>query len=451
MWKGYFSLGGLELANTARLLGYARSSGCPAGWFTAEVCDGFLNAIGKDGGYSYLEISDAPWYDPDIPDRSSRFLGVQILSADNISDSTASAPVTQRVTRGARIGRTREASRTTRFTAVLAAEGMDALEYGYAWLQSTLMPGACGAHGTACGVADLGFFLDCPPVRLGTETEAEYQLRVDEYRLYQHAAARTSGPFTTGELRSRNGIHFGRTIEFAITAEQPGNFMPTRQIAIPPIVPRVIADIAYNLVETPSAEISQGSVLVSTNYSQNPSLETNATDWAAAVAGVSGSAPAGYFTSGRVTGELAAVGTSSFRGRILGNGSTAASGVADITETHVVDLATADATSRPSFTIWAAAVSLGGATGAALTSITVRAQWLTAANAAVGSPVVIGTSTTPADIAGKAWPLSKNDIPATATKVRLEVILRASWSSSATPASNSDIRLYTDAAAVTVP
>lgn len=454
MWRGYLELGGLEVANSARVMGYARSGGCPQGWFGEPSCQGFLDWANGSFAYDLSAIDQAPWYDPDIPERSSRFYGVHVLSMENISDSTADAEVVERVGRGARISREREGSREVRIRAFLAADGDDALEFGYAWLQHVVSASACGRHGAACGTSDMGFFLTCPPPREPEEEEEAYGLRVDEYRLFLHSTARTSGPFTVRRVVSANKRHVGKEVEFTITAEEPGIYGVPRRLDIPPVIPILVADIAYNLVTHPSAEVAGADTIVSRNYSQNPSLETNATDWAGAAATVSGSSPASYLTTGRVTGELAAVGTASFRSRILGNGSTTASGVANLSVQHDVVLSTSPAlpaNSRPSFSIWAAAASVGGATGASLNSITVTLQWRNSGGSNVGSAIQIGTTTNQTQIAGRAWSLAQQAVPAGADRARITVTANVNWSSSATPAQNSDIRLYADAAAVTIP
>jgi hypothetical protein len=114
----------------------------------------------------------------------------------------------------------------------------------------------------------------------------------------------------------------------------------------------------------------------------------------------------------------------------------------------VPDVTLDSADERVSLNVWAAAVSVGGATGAALVSVTAKVEWR---NAGLLSTTTIGTSTAGADIAGKAWSLVGQKPPASATIARVIVEFVVDWSSSATPANNSDIRGYVDAVAVTVP
>lgn len=565
MWRGYFALGGLEIANSARAIGYARTAGCPLHWFTAKPCPGFLDAMGV-GAYDYAAIEQAPWYDPDNADVTSRFYGVFVLAADNISDSTATASVTEKVTKGGRIGRERETSRAIRFRALLSAEGTDALEVGQLWLASQLKPGACGQHGEECGVSDLEFFLTCPPVREPGEADETYEDRVNEVRLFQHETARTSGPFKIESLRSSNGRHYGRIVEFTITAEDPSIYGITREIGVPPILPSVIQDIAYNLIPVPGAELSSGTIVVATNFSTNPSVETNLTGWSSAaspgtptaprnfrytrvgndislfwdapadlgagpiirwwinrgrgMAGVTEDIPVGvppytdFYTEttagwinqpdysvlvrgenalgeGDWSGELnpypalagsvtdrparspIAEGASnispfltfirnndlsapdaglwSARARVLGNGAAAASGVGQkvLIKAPAVALAALPATSRPSASIWGAAAKFDAAPGSRIVSLAAYASW----TGSTAEPILMepGVVTTAEGLAGTTFWLEAVARAAAATHMQITLVATVDWVSSATPATNSDIRIYADAHAVTVP
>jgi hypothetical protein len=288
---------------------------------------------------------------------------------------------------------------------------------------------------------------------IGPEPDETYYPFVDEWRRYLHSVRCISGPFTVQEAVSEDGMHVGRLVEFTLLAEVPWVFGITKEIEVPPTVPGVMQDIAYNLFPFPSMELTAGAAFpVAINYATNPSLETNATQWSASVGLNSGSAPDAYFTSGRVTGELAAAGAgvASMRARILGNGSTAASGQARMQIYMTQSLAAIDPEERPSFSIWVAGVSVGGATGAQIVSIKGSVELGT------GDPTPdlildMGTITSPTDIAGHVFTAPSTEIPAGVTQAVIYITATVNWSSSATPASNSDIRIYADAVAITVP
>jgi len=188
-FEEWLALGGNEILNNARTVGYAKTAACPMGWFKARPCDTLLAAtlIGAFAGedeatdefaadYRATAIQGAPWYDPVLPDVSTRFYGAYGLGVYGIEDSTREAGVTQGLADGGVIGRVRKAPRQVRVVALLAGEGQDALEYGMAWLNAALDPNACGQHGDACGTADLAFFSTCPPPRAQVPVYSEPEL-----------------------------------------------------------------------------------------------------------------------------------------------------------------------------------------------------------------------------------------------------------------------------------
>jgi hypothetical protein len=445
-YEGCFRCGANEVINNYRARGIATTATCPMVWLKGPRCLTLQDALG-DPAYTADNLPTAPWYDLSIPDVSGRFYGVFALSVAGLNDSTRSASVTEGIDDGAVVGRTRKGSRQVRVRAMLLARGRDALDYGVAWLNASLDPDACGQHGTGCGSTDLEFLTDCPPARSIGASDDEYAARVEPYRRFLHNVTVTSGPYER-ELMNR-GEFWGQIFEWTFTAGRPWVYSTTRAVELPVTPTVVIQDTPYNLAPYPSAELaSAGAVDVATNYSANPSLETNATGWAASASALSGTAPAAYFTSGRITGELAANGLASFRARILGNGSTeVASSKARVLVEHTVTFA--PGAQRVSFTCWAAALIVTGAGVSSIDVMRAQAQWYVGATP-TGAPVALGTAT-PAEISGRVFALKSQAPPAGATSVRVQLFFDVTWRSSATAANNSDIRLYSDAVGVTIP
>jgi hypothetical protein len=460
MYEGWLSFGGNELINNERVRGYGETADCPMTWLKGPRCTDLITALQVTTPWRYESITEAPWFDPAMPLLSARFFGAFGISVRGIPDSTRTVGITQGITDGGTIGRQRDAVREVQVRAMIIAQGADALDYGMAWLDATLDPGACGQHGTECGLTDLEFFVDCPPGRgqepvnpndpsQGTrpQTDEEYAATVNTYRRYLHDVATISGPMVVGEFEAW-GFH-AYMVEFVLAAERPWVYSITRELGLSPSLPVVVQDIPYNLAKYPSAELEGAAVIVGRNYSQNPSVETNATLWTASADPVSGANATPYLTQGRVSGELQAVGTASFRARILGNGSTAVSGRTNLWAFQSVPLTTLGAGERVSLQIWAAALILAGSGGSAIQSIVVDAQFRNAGGTTLGT-VVLGTAT-PADYGGKAYSLKSQAVPTGTDNVLVRVHAIVDWASSATPANNSDIRLYADALAVTVP
>lgn len=170
MWEGWACLGGTEIVNSAMAIEFARSAPCPVTWINDEACPGIYDMLSETQGeitqYDWDTIADqAPWYNTgvDTDDVSKRFLGVYCISVDAMVDSTRSADVAERITKGAVIGAQRKGSRSVRYRVLLSAMDQNALDYGLAWLDSRLKEKSCSMHGGSCGTSDLAFFTTCSP------------------------------------------------------------------------------------------------------------------------------------------------------------------------------------------------------------------------------------------------------------------------------------------------
>ncbi|QDP45525.1 minor tail protein [Microbacterium phage FuzzBuster] len=431
-YEGWFRFGGNEIINNERARGYSQTAACPMFWLKGPKCDTLRNALG-DSAYVFGNIPDAPWYDLSMPDVSGRFYGVFALSVVGLKDSTRSASVTEGIDDGAQIGRTRKGARQVRIRAILVARGADALEYGTAWLNASLDPNACGQHGTGCGTTDLEYLAACPPARDIGETDEEYAARVAPLRRFLHNVAVTSGPYER-ELHNV-GDFWGQVFEWTITAGRPWVYSATREVDLPVTPTIVIQDTPYNLAPYPSAELAGAAMVASTNYSTNPSVETNATGWAAGSDGVN--ITAAMIASGRVTGELQAVGNSSFRTVFTASGAGANGSFYAQQE---VSLAGRPAGSRVSINQWAAELLMSGTP--VRPDIELIAYWRNGSGGTVLRTDNLGTI----PVNGGALSVKSIVPPAGATHVLVRAQARVtSW-----PA-GTVLRLYTDALAVTVP
>lgn len=441
-YEGFLRFGGNEVANNERARSIASTADCPMSWLKGPRCTSLAEALG-DNPYSAAALPDAPWFDPSSAELSGRFYGVFILGISGLKDSTRSASVVESIDDGAVIGRSRKSSRQVRVKAILVARGSDALSYGAAWLSASLDADACGQHGTGCGSTDLEYFTACPPAR-GSETDDEYAGIVNAYRRFLHGVAVTSGPYERDLYNV--GDFWGQVFEWTYTAGRPWVYSATVPVDLPVTPTIVIQDTPYNLAKYPSAELPGSAVVVATNYSTNPSVETNATRWIHFTAVSTGASPASRTTSGRVTGELSAVGSSSFRVRLLGNGSTAESGGTDLVGYQEVEIPSTSDT-RFSVNVWGAAIISAGASASTISRVRALLEWKDSGGSVLGT-VQLGDSP---NFGGNAWTLSGLLPPAGATVARISVRATVTWASSATPANNSDIRLYVDALALTIP
>ena len=462
-FEGYLEFGGVEVVNNERLRGYSRTSACASFVPKDSPCETLEDALGAlaavDGGtvepYTYDNITGAPWYDWTNPDVSSRFFGVFATSIRGDLSSTRSASVTEGIADGGVIGSTRHTSREMRVRVMLLARGEDALEYGVRWLDAMLDADACGRHGDQCGTTDLMMLTACPPARLvdptppvdpeepaEDESDADYAARINEYQRWLHSVAAVSGPFEVEGSKVDVADSWKIEMEFVLVAGRPWVYSRTRPVDLPTTPSTIVDDIPKNLIPYPSAEIQDATpVVVARNYSTNPSVEVNATGWTAAVSAISGTAPAAYFTSGRVS-EIAANRAWSFKGQIVQSGAAAGRSVITLSQTVTPDLSVPN--TRISVNIWGAALSILGGANTVIHGLDSYAQWLDAANAAVGPLIKIGGAE-PDQFGGHPFRMTGMLPPAGATKIRVWVWADVSWGA------GSDVRVYADALAVSVP
>lgn len=450
MWDHFIRLGGNEIANSARAYGYATTNGCPSQWMTEKEWQGLSDAI-EERGYSADRIEEAPWFDY-RNEATRRFYGVYVVSVTGLNGSTVTGSPDEGVTEGGVVGRTRRTGRSVRVRAWLTGRGKDAVDVGETWLDTALADAGCGMHGDSCGTSDLMFFSAPPAERDPMESYEEYRTRVDGQLRYLHEVTRISGPIPVQDRASTDGIHHGRLVEFTVYAGVPRIFGKPRKISLQPSLPVVVQDIPYNNLPFPSAElistptIPQVAVAVARNLSPNPSLGANDTGYSGTAVLVTGSSPSAFFAAAR-SSDLAAEGTHSYRGRIAGDGSTAANGRALITLQH--DVPITDAGARISFTVWGAALRLLGAAGS-VQSLRAVVEWRTSGSL-ITQTAIDATQTTEAGLNGKVFKAASLQKPDGATIARVKMMCETLWASSSDSSVNSDIRVYMDAVGVTIP
>jgi hypothetical protein len=383
--------------------------------------------------YTSGNISDAPWYDADV-EASQRFYGVYIITIENLNSSTRTASVTEGILDGGAVGLVRHATREVRTRALLVAEGDDALEYGLAWLSSALATDDCSTHGSTCGAADLSFFAYCPDAPDPQAPPDDDGRDTWDMELYAprflHGVTVTSGPLVEQYLRSSNHRHVGYIVEWTMVAATPWVYGVTNEVTVTASAPIVVQDIPFNLMPYPSAELSAGTVVVQTNYSTNPSVETDATGWVASGVTIT-PAPTGARST-----EVAAHGAASFKVSVTTTNSGANGSIRAYQD---VTLPAESAGERFSVTEWGFMALVSGT--AALGALTLTIQWMNASNAVL-SAVDVGTGMA----SGGAISAVGLTRPAGATKARVWMTGNVtSWSTGAV------INLFADALALTSP
>lgn len=248
-----------------------------------------------------------------------------------------------------------------------------------------------------------------------------------------HGVTAVSGPLVLNHFHNQN--YHAYEVEFTLAAATP--YVYGVPVILPPVsqTSTIIQDAPFNLVPYPSAELaSTTEVTTATNYSTNPSAETNVTGWASSYDGTAittGSAALVQSTPGT---DPAAAGTRSVKN--VWTAPNSGSNGWFSTQQEVTVPTTAGR--RFSVNMWATANVTSGT--AVIGSIQLTLYWR------------LGGSTARTDELG-AFPVGggafsqKSIIPpsgATSVIVRARCVL-SSWSTGAV------VTLFTDALAVTIP
>lgn len=223
MLEGYLTLGGVEIANHARLQAYI-DAGLVGGWDHLEACGCPTLTAASLGEAPYVSPSadPAPWYDANIA-ASGEFSGLLLLGVSGIDDRPTSRAVSQSVTGGGGFGRQRIAPRTMVCSGVLLGQTCCGVAYGLRWLGQALD----GCATPTCDGGDMEVFDCCPSEELSSVQMATHLRTLRRVAL-------TQGPTVT--RRAGEGCQGGCTadvlfVEFILTAAQPWLWTPLDQVA----------------------------------------------------------------------------------------------------------------------------------------------------------------------------------------------------------------------------
>ncbi|MEV3895289.1 hypothetical protein [Streptomyces anulatus] len=218
----YFAIGGVEVANAARLNAYLETEavGSPLTQASVCVCPTLTAEVLGDDPYVNPAVDKAPWYDDGSPE-SEEFAGFLVLSMEGLDEFPMRRSVTNAITGGGVLGPARVMPRTIVVTGILLGATCCGVEYGWHWLQQVLQ----GCTGQQCAGDCMDLFACCPSE---TMTEAEFQAAHGR-RLRE--VALVDGPRVTD--RVGNGCTAGGecssgadilTVEFTLVAATPWLF-----------------------------------------------------------------------------------------------------------------------------------------------------------------------------------------------------------------------------------
>lgn len=243
MLEEWLELGGVEIANHARLDAYLETVGSPLDSVGVCRCPTLTPEVLEHLPYTTPEQDGAPWYDPDVPE-SADFAGLMVLSVDGMDEYPVRRTVTNAVTGGGSIGPARALPRTITVTALLLGATCCAVEYGLHWLGEVLQ----GCTGGACDGDCLSMLTCCPPEGMAPqEVAARYRRTLRRVALTDgpRVIARTGDGCSGGDCASGADI---LTVEFVLTAATPWPWTdPTPVIAVPPPVDEDAACVTWCL------------------------------------------------------------------------------------------------------------------------------------------------------------------------------------------------------------
>lgn len=212
----YLSLGGVEIANHARLEAYLETVGSPLTSAGACRCPSLTAELLDDLPYTTPAEDAAPWWDPDVPE-SGDFAGLLILSMEGVDEYPVRRTVTNSVTAGGAIGPGRPLPRTITVTGLLLGATCCAVEYGLHWLGEALQ----GCTGGDCDGDCLTLYNCCPDADEPPEVaNARHRRTLRRVSLVEgpRVIARNGDGCAAGDCDSGADI---LTVEFLITAGVP--------------------------------------------------------------------------------------------------------------------------------------------------------------------------------------------------------------------------------------
>jgi hypothetical protein len=247
-----------------------------------------------------------------------------------------------------------------------------------------------------------------------------------------HIGTCISGPIIEQKLH-RDSM-WGYIVEFTLAVGTPFIFGITRPVSIEPGLPEVVQDVPFNLVPYPSAELASGTVVVSTNYSDNPSVEVNLNNWSKSSTTVVAT-DVTLLQSDTVAGGLAAAGTKAAKSRFAATNSGTAGTIQVQNQTATFPARVAG--DRMSVNVWSVAQLVSGT--AVLGTQNIAILWRQGAT-------TLRTDTIPVAAGGGATSSKSVAVPVGTDNVIVRAYVNlTSWSTGAI------VDVYADAVAVTVP
>lgn len=267
MFKGWASLGGVEIINAARTYAYAQELAPAFTLNDCHECDDLHLALG-DKEYRSPILDEPTWFDPENPD-TYNFAGFYPLSVSGVENSNREVSVLQSIRDGGVIGPTRLATKDVLVRGILIAGDPCSLQAGIEWFKYVLNGNVCS---DGCEGDSFCFFYCCPDVVEGVVDENSLA-KPHELSLQYKDWTTTSGEFIDGVWNPTVAPATATGPEF----EGPCDDM-VLEAKLSSTEDQSVIFEATNSDGTTAA--STGEVVIHrTNYARNPTFRENTLSW----------------------------------------------------------------------------------------------------------------------------------------------------------------------------
>ncbi|MFE0545218.1 hypothetical protein [Streptomyces sp. NPDC058891] len=228
----YLTVGGVEVANHARLNTYLQTVGSPLDSTSICSCETLTAEVLGELPYTTPEEDEAPWYDADVPE-SAEFAGLLVLSVEGLDENPVKRSVTNSVAGGGSIGPARVVPRTITVTGVLLGATCCGVEYGFHWLTEALQ----GCTGGQCDGDCVTLYNCCPGADMDEATfNAKHRRTMRRVALVDgpRVISRAGDGCTSGECQTGADL---LTVEFTLVAGTPWLWTDPMQVmqVVPPV------------------------------------------------------------------------------------------------------------------------------------------------------------------------------------------------------------------------
>lgn len=198
----YLCMGGIEIANNARTIAYARNGLKPKTMQIRDCGCADLAQILGDPEYRRpdLDVESPPaWVDPAVPE-SWQFAGLLVTDIEGLDSAPMARTVTERTGDGAVIGRRRYGPRVIVVTGLLLGASCCAIDYGMRWLSSALRGSMACGPGAGCSGDDLRYLACCPQICEDAPDFVSYEECAAPHWRTLREVALTGAPERTGTV-----------------------------------------------------------------------------------------------------------------------------------------------------------------------------------------------------------------------------------------------------------